>query len=152
MNVGRCFQQAFTVSYVLVMFSPICFVSTAFSWAQGTTQNETPFEVRAIVDAGSKYRNHVVVVHGCYVRDFEVRVLQPCGSKFNQFDKYSIWLDNDGRADFGKLEATRNYPMPVILKGEFQTGRGRQYGHLDAYRHRLIVHELLWHDEPPKRP
>ena len=152
MNVRGCFRQALTVSYILLMLLLICGVSTVFSWSQGTTQTETPLEVRAIVDAGSKYANRAVAVHGCYVKDFEVRVLQPCGSKFNQFDKYSIWLDNDGRVDFGKLEATRDHPTPVILKGEFQTGRGRQYGHLDAYRHRLIIHELLWHAELQKRP
>lgn len=152
MNIGRSFQRVLTVSYILWMFLLMCCFSTVFSWSQGTTKNETPLEVRAIVDAGSNYTNRVVAVHGCYVKDFEVRVLQPCGRKFNQFDKYSIWLDNDGRGDFGKLEATRDHPTPVILRGEFQTGRGRQYGHLDAYQHRLIVHELLWHGELHKLP
>ena len=130
----------------------ICGASTTLSWPQQEIRKESPLEVREIFDAGSKYTNRVVTVHGCYVKDFEVRVLQPCGSKFNQFDKYSIWLDYDGSSDFGRLEASRSDPLPVILKAEFQTGRGRHYGHLDAYRHRLIVHEVLWHGEAQKRP
>ena len=142
----------FQPTIVSLMGLLICGASTILCWPQQKMWKDSPLEVREIVDTGSKYANHVLAVRGCYVKDFEVRVLQPCSSKFNQFDKYSIWLDCDGSSDFRKLEATRSHPLPVVLKAEFQTGRGRHYGHLSGYRHRLIVHEVLWYDETQKRP
>jgi hypothetical protein len=121
-----------------------CSASIVLSWSQEATQRETPLEVREVVDVGSKYANKLVVVKGCHVEAFEVDVLQPCDGKFDKH-KYSIWVD-EGRSGLGRL-GTWDHLTPVILKGDYKTGR-RQYGHLGAYRHSFLVHELLWHGEP----
>jgi hypothetical protein len=177
MSFRRCFQRLIAASYLSSTSLLMCCVLAVFTWPQGTKQKETPLEVSTIVDAGSKYSGRLLSVRGCYVRDFEVLVFQPCGIKFNQFSKYSVWLDDidevslrgpgqqppflpeesatvlkEGRRNFWKLEATRGHPISVILEGEFQTGAGRQYGHLSFYRSRFIVHKLLWQDGPESVP
>jgi hypothetical protein len=63
-------------------------------WAQSTATKDPPIEVRELVDAGSKYTHRLITVHGCFVKEFEIWVLQPCDTRFDQFSKYSIWLDD----------------------------------------------------------
>ncbi len=135
-------------------------------------------EVRELVDGGSKYTHRLITVHGCFVKEFEIRVLQPCGAKFDQFSKYSIWLDDideiteqaaqrketsfiaaesatvlkNGRGEFWKLDSNRDRPLAITVQGEFQTGWQRKYGHLNFYRQRFIVHRLVWHDERASHP
>ena len=141
-------------------------------WSQQTIPKETSIEVRELIDGGSKYAKRLITVHGCVVQEFEIRVVQPCDSKFNQFSKYVIWMDDvdevtdrgksvegsfipadsakvlkDGRGDLWKVGALRTNPTAVIIQGEFQTGRERKYGHMGFYRQRFIVHRLVWHDE-----
>jgi hypothetical protein len=105
-------------------------------------------------------------VHGCFVKEFEIRVLQPCGTRFDQFSKYSVWLDDidqithqaeqtkatsliaaesaivlkNGRGELWKLDSNRDRPLTIIVQGEFQPSKFRKYGHLDFYRQRFIVH------------
>jgi hypothetical protein len=140
-------------------------------WSQSAATKDVSIEVRELVDSDSKYAHRLITVHSCFVKEFEIRVLPPCGAKFDQFSKYSIWLEDidqvtqeaertktapfiqaqsakvlkDGRADLWRLEANRDRPPSIVVEGEFQTSRTRKYGHLDAYRHRFIVHRLIEH-------
>ena len=177
MNSRRCGQGPFdgwhsqwTVLLAFLACAVVC-------WSQQTTPKETPTEIRELVDGGSKYGNRLITVRGCFVKEFEIRVVQPCDTKFDQFSKYVIWMDDidgvtnrgksdkgsfipadsakvlkDGRGDLWKLGAPRTNPAAVILQGEFQTGRERKYGHLNFYRQRFIVHRLLWHAERASHP
>ena len=138
-------------------------------WSQSATTKDVSIEVRELVEGGSKYTHRLITVHGCFVKEFEVRVLQPCGAKFDQFSKYSIWLDDidqitqqaaqtkatssiaaesasvlkNGRGELWKLDSNRDSPLAIIVQGEFQTSKFRKYGHLDFYRQRFIVHRFL---------
>jgi hypothetical protein len=131
---------------------------------------DVSIEVRELVDGGSKYTRQLITVHGCFVKEFEIRVLQPCGAKFDQFSTYSIWLDDidqiaqqaaqtkatsffiaaesatvlkNGRGGLWKLDSNRDRPLAIIVQGEFQISKFRKYGHLDFYRQRFIVHSFL---------
>jgi hypothetical protein len=154
---------------------PFVFAIAAFvpCWSQSAAVKDVPIEVRELVDGGSKYTQRLITVHGCFVKEFEIRVLQPCAAKFDQFNKYSIWLDDidqvtqqaeqtkttpfipaqtakvlkTGRAELWRLEGNRHRPASIIVEGEFQTSRTRKYGHLAAYKHRFIVHRLIEHGE-----
>ena len=147
------------------------FVIAAFvpCWSQSVAMKDVSIEVRELVDGGSKYAHRLITARGCFVREFEIRVLQPCGAKFDQFSKYSIWLDDidqitqqaaqtkassfiaaesttvlkNGRGELWKLDSNRDHPLAIIVQGEFQTSKFRRYGHLDAYRQRFIVHSFL---------
>jgi hypothetical protein len=147
-------------------------VVVASSWSQ-----EAQIEVRELVDGGTKYTNRLVTAHGCLVKEFEIRVLQPCGTTFNQFSKYSIWVDEidrvtedaertkttsfiqaqsaavlkNGRGDLWKSATSRDRPLAVTLEGEFQVSGTRKFGHLDFYRRRLIVHRYLKTADSGKR-
>ena len=142
-------------------------------WSQQANAKRVPIEVRELVEGGSKDTSQLIAVHGCLVHEFEITVLQPCDAKFDQFSKYSIWLDDisevaseasstkvgtlippqsdevlrNGRGDLWKLHSTRQHPISVVVEGQFQTARLRRYGHLGAYSHRLIVHRLLKHED-----
>lgn len=141
----------------------------ALSWSQQVASKESQIEVRELVDGRSKYTNRLVTAHGCLVQEFEIRVLQPCGTKFNQFSKYSVWVDEidlvtenggankdtsfipaqsagilkNGRGDLWKLSARHDGPVAVTLEGEFQVSSTRKFGHLDFYRRRFIVHRFF---------
>jgi len=145
-------------------------------WSQSAATKDVPIEVRQLVDGGSKYSHRLMTVHGCFVKEFEIRVLHPCGTKFDQFSKYSIWLDDidqvtqdtertkttlflpapsakilkDGRGDLWTLESNRERPLSIVVEGEFQTSRMRKFGHLDFYKDRFIVHRLLEHADAEK--
>lgn len=138
-------------------------------WAQSGAAKDVLIEVRELVDGGPKYTHRLITVHGCFVKEFEIQVLQPCGAKFDQFSRYSIWLDDidqiteqatqtketsflaaesatvlkNGRRELWKLNSTRDRPLAIIVQGEFQNSMFRKYGHLDAYRRRFIVHSLV---------
>jgi hypothetical protein len=137
-------------------------------WSQPAATKDVSIEVHELVDGGSKYTHRIITVHGCFVKEFEIRVLQPCDARFDQFGKYSIWLDDikqvteqaeqtkatfiaaesaavlkNGRGDLWKSDSNRDHPLAIIVRGEFQTSRSRRYGHLDAYRRRFIVHSFL---------
>ena len=144
-------------------------VVVLLSWSQQVAPEEAPIEVSELVDGAPKYANRLVTAHGCFVKEFEIRVLQPCGAKFNQFSKYSIWLDDidqvtqdakrtkttsfiparsagalkNGRGDLWKLDGNRNRPLSITVEGEFQVSRTRTFGHLDFYRQRFVVHRFL---------
>ena len=145
-------------------------------WSQSAATKDVPIEVRELVDAGSRYTHQLITVRGCFIKEFEIRVLQPCGAKFDQFSKYSIWLDDidqvtqqaeqtktidfiaaesatvlkNGRGDLWKLESNRERPLSIVVEGEFQASRMRKFGHLDFYKNRFIIHRLLEHAEVEK--
>jgi len=143
-------------------------VSLVPCWSQSAETKDVSIEVQELVDGGSKYTHRLVTLHGCFVKEFEIRVLKPCNVAFDQFSKYSIWLDDidqvtaqaeqpkatfiaaesaavlkNGRGNLWKLDSNRDHPLAVTLRGEFQASWSRKYGHLDAYRRRLIVHRFL---------
>jgi hypothetical protein len=130
------------------------------------------------VDGGAKYVDRLLTVHGCFVHEFEISILKPCERKTDEFNTYSIWVDDiedvtkianvkkespfiteeskdvleGGRKNFWKLAASRDHPIPVILLGEYQTQAIKKYGHLSGYRHRFIVHKMVSSEMPDRRP
>lgn len=137
--------------------------------AQQPAQISRSTDVRDLVDGGTKRTNELVTVQGCLVKEFEIVVLQPCGVRFDQFSKYSVWLDDilqvtleekqakeslfiaaqsqnilrNGRGGLWKLDGSRNHPHAVTVEGEFQIGSKRRFGHLNFYTSRFIVHRYL---------
>jgi hypothetical protein len=144
-------------------------------WSQSAAAKDVSIEVRDLVDGSSKYTHRLIIVHGCFVKEFEISVLQPCDARFDQFSKYSIWLDDidqisqqaeqtkatfiaaesatvlkNGRGDLWKLESNRERPLSIVVEGEFQASRMRTFGHLDFYKNRFIIHRLLDYAEVEK--
>jgi hypothetical protein len=148
------------------------------SRSEQSTPKDTAIEVRELVDGGSTYTNRIVTVHGCLVKEFEIKVLQPCGAKFDQFSKYSVWVDDiddvvedakraktssfipaqsayvlkNGRGELWTLDSVRDRPLSIVVEGEYQVSRTRKFGHLDFYRRRFIVHRLLDHAAEERSP
>lgn len=119
--------------------------------------------VNELVDGGSKYTGRLLQVWGCYDKNFEVSVLQPCDAV--SWVKYRLWVDDvddfvaelnytherfipsDQPATRKKRHlwemTTNNKTLPVVVVGEYQTRDGGGYGHLGAYPHRFIVHRVI---------
>jgi hypothetical protein len=130
----------------LLTSTMVFFALFRISLGQQMTPSASPIELRELVDSGQKYANQLVQVRGCFIHEFEISVLQPCGSKFSQFSRYSLWVDDiDGRCpgDLWNLTASREHPVAVVLQGQFQASKSRKYGHLNCYRWRFIVYKLI---------
>jgi hypothetical protein len=56
-------------------------------------------------------------------------------------------LTPEGQEKYQRLFSS-NTSAHVILKGEFQTARKRRFGHLSAFRHCLIVYEVIAMEPP----
>src|SRR5271169_5848589 len=80
-------------------------------WSQSAVTKDVSIEVRELVDGGAKYTRRLITVHGCFVKEFEIQVLQPCGAKFDQFSKYSIWLDDIDQI----TQQARRQKQPLFL-------------------------------------
>lgn len=159
---GRHRMQLFRALFILC-------TSGLSALAQQPAKNNTPIEIRELVDGGTKETNRLVTVQGCLVKEFEIRILQPCGVRFDQFSKYSVWLDDilqvtsenkqeeqssfipaqshdtlkNGRGRLWELIGNRDHPHMIIVEGEFQVGARRKFGHLNFYKSRFIVHRFV---------
>jgi hypothetical protein len=135
------------------------------------------YSIEELLANPQNFGHTMVTVSGCFVRDFEMQVLQPCGGEFARGKL--IWVESAEVAsmmlhDFpefapkGGLLFTYNHAddssvwhkLPrgdsidgseVVLFGQFETGAGR-YGHLGAYSSELILVDVLSNKPATTRP
>lgn len=102
-------------------------------WSQQHPQGGRPIEVRDLVDGATKQTNKLVTVQGCLVTEFEIVVLQPCDVKFDQFSKYSVWLDDILRLTMEQKQAKSWSFLPAQSHDILKNGRGNLW-RLDGNR------------------
>lgn len=115
------------------------------SRCQQSAASEKTIEVRELVDHGTKYSDRPILVRGCLILEFEIRVLQPCDSEFSQFSKYTVWVDehDNNKGTLSGLTGNREHPLVVVLRGQFEESKFRKYGHLNFYKRLFISQELV---------
>jgi hypothetical protein len=123
--------------------------------------------VAEIARTPARYDKRLVRLRGCVFLGFETSALMDCESPWgNSQDR--IWLESSveyilaTEKAFGKKEhwrvplpqtesqvalkkqvlTTRYARTPVMVDGEFQSSQGA-YGHLSAYKYRLILHRVI---------
>jgi hypothetical protein len=119
------------------------------SVGQKSSADDRTVEVRELVDRAADYLHRTIVVRGCLIQEFEIRVLQPCDTKFSQFSEYTIWIDGLGaktEEELRSLTGSREHPIVVVLKGQFEESKSRKYGHLNFYKRRFTVDTLVRHE------
>jgi hypothetical protein len=135
------------------------------------------YSIEELLANPQNFAHTMVTVSGCFVRNFEMEVLQPCNGEFTQ--KKLIWVEDAGNVptmlryfpDFapkGGLLFTYNkarnsrawHKLPrgysvdgseVVLFGQFETSADG-FGHLGAYANELILVDVLSNKPATIRP
>jgi hypothetical protein len=128
-----------------------------------------PLKVERLLQQQNQYNGKIVIVTGCFRTGMETTTLQPCGDPISATT--SIWIDDvrrliglervipsmrqERRTSPEKLDSdeaekyqrlmSRDWPKltPVILRGEFQSSEVAKFGHLSAFKCRLILHKVI---------
>lgn len=122
--------------------------------------------VQQLMQSPENYHRKIIVVEGWIRRGREYFALQAVKEPYQ---KDLIWLDDiefikateqrwpedkqyratdepvldrEAKTKYRKLFAIQK-PANVVLKGEFQTAKKGRFGDLAAFRHRLIVYEVI---------
>ena len=134
------------------------------------------YSIEELLENPQNFAHTMVTVSGCFVRNFEVEVLQPCGGKLTRGKL--IWVEDAGNVAMlfryfpgsgpkGALLFTydeardsrawhklpRGYSIDgseVVLFGQFETTGG--FGHLGAYANELILVDVLSNRPATLRP
>ncbi len=138
------------------------------------------YSVEELVANPQNFAHTMVTVRGCFVRNFELEVLEPCGGGLTR--EKLIWVEDagsvammlrsgpefipytpkggllfayDGARDLRAWqELPSGYSMvdsEVVLLGQFETSTGG-FGHLGAYSNELIVADVLSNKPTTTRP
>jgi hypothetical protein len=124
---------------------------------------------RHVLKQRRTYDGKVVVVSGCFRTGLETATLQPCGVSVSPDD--ALWVEDvrmlddmeriipglrrdrrTGTEPLGPAEAEAYRrlmsgdwpkPTPVTLRGEFQSSDTPRFGHLNAFKHRLVLYKVV---------
>jgi hypothetical protein len=127
--------------------------------------------VETLIRDASQYDFKVVTVKGCYRAGLETTQIMPCEPVSASED--SIWIDDIRVVqEFEKIPAlredkyrrrTKDEPLsdaerakynemmrlpsfvltPVVIRGEFQFSPEKSFGHLGAFKYRIIVYKVI---------
>jgi hypothetical protein len=130
--------------------------------------------VQQLLANPTTYNGRVVNLTGWFYAGPESYLLLAVPDKTGINIDTSLWVDDVGYVEaserqFGKRERSTNMellsteerevykrlmstdwprPVAVVLRGEFQTSSTPRYGHLSAFKHRLILYKVLTIAEP----
>jgi hypothetical protein len=131
------------------------------------------YSVEELVANPQNFAHTMVTVRGCFVRNFELEVLEPCGGEFTR--EKLIWVEDattfrffpdfapkggllftysearDSRAWHKLPRGNTIEGLEVVLFGQFETSAGG-FGHLGAYANELILVDVLSNKPTTTRP
>jgi len=150
----------------------LCFLLALTILQASCVRKDEALSVETIVRYANEYEFKVVTVKGCFRAGLETREILPCAPVSN-FEDWIWIDDVRSEEAFEKIPAIREgdkyrrrtgkehltdaeqkkydellglqtpIPAPVVIRGEFQSSTEKQFGHLGAFKYRIILYKVL---------
>jgi hypothetical protein len=139
-----------------------------------------PLSAEEVLESPARYDRKVITLSGWFRTGRETSTIQGHGGAIEINVEKIIWVDTAKAADFEQApifihkpkrgsktepltaEEKKVYerlmgsnwpcPVPVTVKGEFQTSATREFGHLSAFKNRIILYKVLEIGKPEPCP